>query len=61
MSDSNNTGKELIVQNSFIDLPFHGLSGIQIDMVLGILFMVKENGVNEIEIPYFELIKAKGV
>lgn len=61
MSDSNNTGKELIVHNSITDLPFHGLSGIQIDMVLGILFMVNENGVNEIEIPYFELIKARGV
>ena len=61
MSETTKTGKELIVHNSFIDLPFHGLTGIQINMVLGILFMVNENGVNEIEIPYFELIKAKGV
>ena len=60
MSETAKTGKELIVHNSFIDLPFHGLSGIQIDIVLGILFMVHENGVNEMEIPYFELNKNTG-
>ena len=60
MSETTKTGKELIVHNSFIDLPFHGLSGIQIDIVLGILFMVHENGVNEMEIPYYELNKNTG-